>query len=151
MVRCAIYRRVSSTKQSTEGTSLETQEQECSGEIRASKNALQYEASRQPRDPQQRLTFCLQIYVFGSGAEGIRTPDLRRAKADCPNPILSHYVSLPSLFTRFLVSPKRLSSHCVPSRTGPVAVRLQYSLLSRIDGGGQPTRSAWTAITCPLS
>ena len=72
-----------------------------------------------------RFVFFLQTSAFWSGAEGIRTPDLRRAKADCPHPILSHYVSLPGLCTRFLVSPKRLSSHCVPSRTGPVAVRLQ--------------------------
>jgi hypothetical protein len=83
--------------------------------------------------------FTCKMHIFRSGAEGIRTPDLRRAKADRPYPILSHYVSLPGLFTRFLVSPKRLSSHCVPFCTGPVAVRLQYSagMQGRINRGSR--------------
>ncbi len=71
------------------------------------------------------LHFTCKTAYSGSGAEGIRTPDLRRAKADCPYPILSHYVSLPGLFTRFLVSLNNLLSRCVPPRTGPVAVRWQ--------------------------
>ena len=42
---------------------------------------LQYEALGLTRVPRSPLVFCLQIRVFCSGAEGIRTPDLRRAKA----------------------------------------------------------------------
>ena len=42
---------------------------------------LQYEAPELVRGLYPSLTFHLQIYIFGSGAEGIRTPVLRRAQA----------------------------------------------------------------------
>ena len=42
---------------------------------------LQYEAPELVRGLYRSLAFHLQIYTFLSGAEGIRTPDLRRAKA----------------------------------------------------------------------
>jgi hypothetical protein len=42
---------------------------------------LQYEAPDKLCGLYRSLTFHLQIYTFLSGAEGIRTPDLRRAKA----------------------------------------------------------------------
>jgi hypothetical protein len=41
----------------------------------------QYEAPELVRGLYPSLTFHLQIYTFGSGAEGIRTPVLRRAQA----------------------------------------------------------------------
>ncbi len=42
---------------------------------------LQYEAPDKLRGRYRSLAFHLQIHTFLSGAEGIRTPDLRRAKA----------------------------------------------------------------------
>ena len=51
---------------------------------------LQYEAPGKLRSLYRSLAFYLQICIFMSGAEGSRTPDLRRAKASwhilaCPS------------------------------------------------------------------
>jgi hypothetical protein len=51
------------------------------GTVRTLEDALKYEAPDWLRGPFPSLTFYLQICKFLSGAEGIRTPDLRRAKA----------------------------------------------------------------------
>jgi hypothetical protein len=45
-------------------------------------NALEYKAVAKLRSLYRPLTFYLQICTFLSGSEGIRTPDLRRAKSD---------------------------------------------------------------------
>ena len=74
------------------------------------------------------LFFCFtcKYALFRSGAEGIRTPDLRRAKADCPRPIPFHYIPLTGLLKRFSRFRKGHLYRCVPTCTNPVAVRLQY-------------------------
>ncbi len=63
--------------------------------------------------------------VLGVEPRGFEPPT-SAAKADYPYTTLSHYVSLPCLLMRFRPVRESFVSYCIPSHTGPVAVRLQY-------------------------
>jgi hypothetical protein len=103
---------------------------------------LQYEAPDKVRGLCRRPAFYLQICVFLSGAEGSRTPDLRRAKAK------KHVLAYPSVSSNFGV----LQGFCtilddsLSTTYRSVSARLQYGKQhQRVPGTTPPT----SARGCP--
>ena len=100
---------------------------------------LQYEAPGKLRSLYRTLAFYLQIYIFLSGAEGIRTPDLRLAKADqsileCSS--LSGIFDVLQAFCSATGSALSSAYRLVPSRL-QYGCSKQYCLSSEFEDAGK--------------